>query len=278
MSYGVINRKMEYKKSTHSVDSLRIKTASLDVPVNQLSGGNQQKVVLGKWLMTRPMVLFLDEPTRGIDVGAKAEIHALTAQLADEGVAIVLVSSELPEILGMSDRVLVLHEGRITGEFVNEKFDARGYLAMCSRGVMEKVFRTESPEETQALGEELGKTLKPGDVIALIGDLGTGKTCLTQGIARGVGIAQGEVVSSPSYILINEYNGKIPIYHIDLYRLETLTEIADLGLGEYVESDGICIIEWAERMADGLPDTCIRIYISWEDENTRSIKIQHSIS
>ena len=70
--------------------------------------------------MTRPKVLFLDEPTRGIDVGAKAEIHDLTAQLADEGVAIVLVSSELPEILGMSDRVLVLHEGKITGEFVNE--------------------------------------------------------------------------------------------------------------------------------------------------------------
>jgi D-xylose transport system ATP-binding protein len=133
LSYGVINRKMEYKKSTHSVDSLRIKTASLDVPVNQLSGGNQQKVVLGKWLMTRPMVLFLDEPTRGIDVGAKAEIHALTAQLADEGVAIVLVSSELPEILGMSDRVLVLHEGRITGEFVNENLTQEDILR-CAAG------------------------------------------------------------------------------------------------------------------------------------------------
>lgn len=143
---------------------------------------------------------------------------------------------------------------------------------------MEKVFRTEGPAETQDLGEKLGKTLKPGDVIALIGDLGTGKTCFAQGIARGVGIASGEVVNSPSYILINEYNGKIPIYHIDLYRLETAAEIADLGLGEYMERDGICIIEWAERMADGLPDTCIKIYIAWEDENTRSIKIQHSIS
>jgi tRNA threonylcarbamoyladenosine biosynthesis protein TsaE len=143
---------------------------------------------------------------------------------------------------------------------------------------MEKVYRTESPEETQSLGEKLGKTLKHGDVIALIGDLGTGKTCLTQGIARGVGIAPNEVVSSPSYILINEYNGKIPIYHIDLYRLETAAEIADLGLNEYVESDGICIIEWAERITDGLPDTCIKIYIMWEDENTRSFKIQHPIS
>ena len=143
---------------------------------------------------------------------------------------------------------------------------------------MEKVFRTESPQETQTLGEKLGKTLNSGDVIALIGDLGTGKTCLTQGIARGVGIAPGEVVSSPSYILINEYNGKIPIYHIDLYRLETAAEIAELGLSEYVEGDGICIIEWAERMGDRLPNTCIKIHITWEDENTRSIKIQHSIS
>ncbi len=143
---------------------------------------------------------------------------------------------------------------------------------------MEKTFRTESPDETQALGEKLGKRLKPGDVIALIGDLGTGKTCLTQGIARGVGIAQNEVVSSPSYIIINEYNGKIPIYHIDLYRLETAAEISELGLGEYIESDGICIIEWAERMEDGLPENCITINITWEDEKTRSIKIQHTLS
>lgn len=143
---------------------------------------------------------------------------------------------------------------------------------------MEKVFRTESPDETQTLGEKLGNRLKPGDVIALIGDLGTGKTCLTQGIARGVGIAQNEVVSSPSYILINEYNGNIPIFHIDLYRLETAAEISDLGLDEYIDGNGICIIEWAERMEDSLPDTCITIHITWEDENTRSIKIQYPIS
>ena len=159
-------------------------------------------------------------------------------------------------------------------------------------------FKTENPEETQTLGEKLGKTLKQGDVIALIGDLGTGKTCLTQGIARGVGIASDEVVNSPSYILINEYNGTVPIYHIDLYRLENSGEIAELGLSEYVEGDGICIIEWAERMADALPDTCIKIHItlagantlhgdgevsesildSPEDENIRHIEIQYPIS
>ena len=161
-----------------------------------------------------------------------------------------------------------------------------------------EIFKTESPDETQALGEKLGKTLKQGNVIALIGDLGTGKTCLTQGIARGVGIASDEIVSSPSYILINEYNGTVPIYHIDLYRLENSTEIAELGLSEYVEGDGICIIEWAERMADALPDTCIKIHItlaetnashsrsetdalisqSPADENIRHIEIQHPIS
>ena len=160
-----------------------------------------------------------------------------------------------------------------------------------------QIFKTESPTETQALGEKLGKTLKQGDVIALIGDLGTGKTCLTQGIARGVGIAPDEVVNSPSYILINEYNGAMPIYHIDLYRLENSAEIAELGLSEYMDGDGICIIEWAERIADTLPDTCIKIHITLadtnasqgsevrelmsqipEDENIRQIEIQYPIS
>ena len=132
-SYGIINHNEASKKSGHYVDSLQIKTPSLGVPVNHLSGGNQQKVVLGKWLMTHPKVLFLDEPTRGIDVGAKAEIHALMAKLADDGVAIVFVSSELPEILGMSDRVLVLHEGKITGEFINDNLTQEEILR-CAAG------------------------------------------------------------------------------------------------------------------------------------------------
>lgn len=132
-SHGIINRIAASQKCKEYVDSLSVKTASDDVPVRQLSGGNQQKVVLGKWLMTRPSVLFLDEPTRGIDVGAKSEIHALTAQLADEGVTIVLVSSEIPEILGMSERVLVLHEGRITGEFTNDNLTQEDILR-CAAG------------------------------------------------------------------------------------------------------------------------------------------------
>ena len=100
---------------------LKIKAASPLTVTGTLSGGNQQKVVLGKWLLTNPKVLFLDEPTRGIDVGAKQEIYTEINKLAKAGLAIVLVSSELPEVLGLSDRVLVLHEGRMTGEFTRSE-------------------------------------------------------------------------------------------------------------------------------------------------------------
>ena len=99
------------------MQSLHVKANSPMTIAGTLSGGNQQKVVLGKWLLTNPKVLFLDEPTRGIDVGAKQEIYAEINKLAKEGLAIVMVSSELPEVLGLSDRVLVLHEGKLTGEF-----------------------------------------------------------------------------------------------------------------------------------------------------------------
>jgi D-xylose transport system ATP-binding protein len=97
--------------------SLRVKAGSPLTVAGTLSGGNQQKVVLGKWLLTNPKVLFLDEPTRGIDVGAKQEIYAEINKLAKDGLAIVLVSSELPEVLGLSDRIIALHEGRVAGEF-----------------------------------------------------------------------------------------------------------------------------------------------------------------
>ena len=100
------------------MNSLRVKANSPMTIAGTLSGGNQQKVVLGKWLLTNPKVLFLDEPTRGIDVGAKQEIYAEINKLAATGLAIVMVSSELPEVLGLSDKVLVLHEGKLTGEFL----------------------------------------------------------------------------------------------------------------------------------------------------------------
>jgi rhamnose transport system ATP-binding protein len=97
------------------VDRLGVKTPSVALPVGSLSGGNQQKVALARWLATEPKVLILDEPTQGIDVGAKAEIHRLMGDLASRGLAIVMISSELPEILGMSDRIAVMHAGRVVG-------------------------------------------------------------------------------------------------------------------------------------------------------------------
>jgi len=96
-------------------DALRVKTPDMHERVENLSGGNQQKVLIGRWLLTKPKILILDEPTRGIDVGAKAEIHKLITRLAGDGVAVIMISSEMPEVLGMSDRIMVMHEGRVTG-------------------------------------------------------------------------------------------------------------------------------------------------------------------
>lgn len=110
-------------------DTLRVKAPGLETNVGGLSGGNQQKVVLGKALMTEPKVVFLDEPTRGIDVGAKLEVYHLINDLTAQGKAVVLVSSELPELMGMSDRILMLHEGRIGGEFTWEQFNQEILLA-----------------------------------------------------------------------------------------------------------------------------------------------------
>ena len=111
---GFLDHDAITRECSTQVQAMRIKTPSLSAWVNKLSGGNQQKVILGKWLMTRPRVLLLDEPTRGIDVGAKAEIYELMGKLAAQGLGIVLVSSDLPEVLGLSHRVLVLNQGRMT--------------------------------------------------------------------------------------------------------------------------------------------------------------------
>jgi len=114
---GWINLLKEYDVAIEQVKRLDIKIVSLDQPITKLSGGNQQKVILGRFLSLKPKLLILDEPTRGIDVGAKAEVHKIIAEIAKQGVAIIMISSELPEIIGASDRIVVLHEGRITGEY-----------------------------------------------------------------------------------------------------------------------------------------------------------------
>jgi ribose transport system ATP-binding protein len=118
---GFVNRREEKRVALKSIEDLMIKTPSVEQQVQNLSGGNQQKVVLAKWLFTQSKVLIFDEPTRGIDVGSKVEIYQLMNRLAANGVAIIMISSELPEILGMSDRILVMHEGKIAGELSREE-------------------------------------------------------------------------------------------------------------------------------------------------------------
>ena len=115
-SVKLIDQDAELSAVEQMIKSLKIKTPSVEQLVQNLSGGNQQKVALGKWLLTKPKVIILDEPTRGIDVGAKYEIHSIMQSLAEEGIAIIMISSELPEIMGMSDRIIVMHEGKLTGE------------------------------------------------------------------------------------------------------------------------------------------------------------------
>lgn len=112
---------------------LRVKTPNLEERIENLSGGNQQKVLIARWLLTKPRILILDEPTRGIDVGAKAEIHRLISRLAQEGVAVIMISSELPEVLGMSDRIMVMHEGHMTGILPRSEADQVKIMELAAR-------------------------------------------------------------------------------------------------------------------------------------------------
>ena len=129
---GLLKSSEEKTLCDEMVTTLRIKTPSSHQPVQFLSGGNQQKVVLGKWLALRPRVLLLDEPTRGVDIGAKQEIYRLMDELTSQGVAILFASSELPEILGMADRVLVMHEGQITGELDRAHLSEPAIMALAT--------------------------------------------------------------------------------------------------------------------------------------------------
>jgi rhamnose transport system ATP-binding protein len=127
---GIIEPRRERDTAAHYVGQLRIKAASVAGQVGSLSGGNQQKVALARWLAITPSVLILDEPTQGVDVGSKAEIHALMQTLAERGVAILMISSELPEVLGMSDRIAVMRGGTIAGVLGRHEADAQKILAM----------------------------------------------------------------------------------------------------------------------------------------------------
>jgi len=137
---------------------------------------------------------------------------------------------------------------------------------------MRLTIRTTTADETTALGERLGKLLAPGDVIALYGDLGAGKTTLTRGIAVGLGLAAD--IHSPTFTLIHEHPGRIPLYHVDLYRLSGEQEVETLGLEEYIYSDGVTIIEWGDRMQSMLPGERLDITLRMTGDTDRELTLE----
>jgi L-arabinose transport system ATP-binding protein len=118
---GFINQKEEIVLAEQGVKQLNIRTPSIYKPVGELSGGNQQKTIFARWIATKPKLLILDEPTKGIDVGSKSEIYQIVCDLAKQGIGVIFISSELPEILGLCDRIIVMCQGRITGELSREE-------------------------------------------------------------------------------------------------------------------------------------------------------------
>jgi len=131
-----------------------------------------------------------------------------------------------------------------------------------------------SPEQTQRLGVRIGELSLPGDILLLVGALGTGKTCLTQGIAWGLGIK--EYTLSPSFVIIRELYGRLPLYHIDLYRLNHMGEIVELGLDDYLYGSGVCVVEWAEKGLSVLPTEHLLIQISYLSDTERNFQLKPS--
>lgn len=128
-------------------------------------------------------------------------------------------------------------------------------------------------EDTFLIGRIIGESLNAGDIVALSGDLGTGKTYLTKGIARGLCVSEQYEITSPTFTLINEYPGRLTLYHLDLYRLESFSDMTNLGYEEYLFGEGVSVIEWAEKVSDVLPDESIFISLTYLDENTRKMVI-----
>ncbi|MBI2858413.1 MAG: tRNA (adenosine(37)-N6)-threonylcarbamoyltransferase complex ATPase subunit type 1 TsaE [Chloroflexi bacterium] len=131
---------------------------------------------------------------------------------------------------------------------------------------------TRCAEDTQTLGVAIGSRAESGDVFLLTGELGAGKTCLTQGIARGLGVADN--AASPSFVIVREYRGRLPLFHIDLYRLEKTEEIADLGLEDYFYREGVSVVEWAERARGLVPENHLAITIRLAAEHQRHIVLR----
>jgi len=135
------------------------------------------------------------------------------------------------------------------------------------------VIQSKSTSETIRLGKSIGSRLRPGDVVALMGELGAGKTQLIKGLATGAGVGKPTYVSSPSFTLINEYPGRVPFNHIDLFRLDSQKEAEGLGLEDYLHGGGITAIEWADKIPSLLPEEMLSIHIVYTGKKTRSIEI-----
>ena len=133
---------------------------------------------------------------------------------------------------------------------------------------------TKSVEETMLAGEKLAKKLKPGDVVALYGNLGSGKTTFTKGIGKGLGVKKPAHINSPTFVLIKEYEGKMSLYHLDLYRLGDLKEIENLAIEEYIYGNGITVIEWAEKIKCILPEKHISVKFKVKGDNKREVIIE----
>ena len=133
-------------------------------------------------------------------------------------------------------------------------------------------YLSHSPEETEQLGEQLGRTLRPGSVVAYRGDLGMGKTAFTRGLARGLGCTCR--VTSPTFTIVNEYSGALPLFHFDMYRLDSSDELFDIGWEDYLSRGGVCAVEWSERVEDALPEDTLWVSIARGDgENDRIITV-----
>ena len=133
---------------------------------------------------------------------------------------------------------------------------------------------TNSVRETMLIGERLARTLNPGDMIALSGDLGSGKTTFTKGIGKGLGVKNSKRINSPTFVLIKEYSGKIPLYHLDLYRLDDLKEIENLAIEEYIYGTGVTVIEWAEKMKSLLPKKYISVRFKVKGDGKREVLVE----
>lgn len=135
-------------------------------------------------------------------------------------------------------------------------------------------YLSHSTEETEALGEALARRLRPGDVVAYFGGLGMGKTAFTRGLARGLGCAGR--VTSPTFTIVNEYEGRLPLFHFDMYRLGSEDELFDIGWEEYLDRGGVCAVEWSERVAGVLPENAVRVTFRpcGENEEWRRIDVE----